>query len=166
MYDIVKQKFMKIYIKKNLSIIITAILLTSCSYLEGLFKYAVPLEKMSIVADKDANYSSATSVDLVVINDIGLLAMLGTMTAKTYFEKKDQLVRSNPSKIRVWHFEIVPGKKKENIPITFEEFQPEGAYVFANYNNNSDNRVLLKSVKEITVIMKRAYFQIHSSEEE
>lgn len=157
---------MKRYIKRNVSIIIATILLTSCSYLEGLFKYAVPLEKMSIIADKDSNYSSATSVDLVVINDKGLLALLSTMNANTYFQKKDQIIRANPSKIRVWHYEIVPGKKKENIPIKFEEFQPEGAYIFAKYNNNSDNRILLKAVKEITVIMKRTYFQIHSSEEE
>lgn len=134
--------------------------------MDGIFKYQVPLEKVSIVADKDANYNSATDMDLVVVSDQGLATELGAMSAKTYFAKKDALQSQNSGKMRVWHWEPVPGKKKENIDIDFDDFQPVAAYVFAKYNNDSDNRVLLRPSTEITILLKRTFFQIHSTAEE
>lgn len=134
--------------------------------MDGIFKYQVPLEKVSIVADKDANYNSATDMDLVVVSDQGLATELGAMSAKTYFAKKDVLQSQNSGKMRVWHWEPVPGKKKENIDIDFDDFQPVAAYVFAKYNNDSDNRVLLRPSTEITILLKRTFFQIHSTAEE
>lgn len=162
-FSILKQKPEKIYV---LFILILSVALSGCSFFESVFKYSVPLQKVSIIADKDANYSSATDLDLIVVSDHNLLMELGTMSAKTYFEKKDEFLRQHAGKVRVWHWEPVPGKKKENIDIDFEEFQPEAAYVFAKYNNNSENRVMLKPATEITIMMKRTFFQIHSAETE
>lgn len=122
------------------------------------------MQKVSIIADKDANYNSATELDLVVVNESGLVKELGAISAKVYFEKKEEFQRQNAGKIKVWHWEPVPGKKKDNIDIDFEEFQPEGAFVFAKYNNNLENRVLLKPASEITIWLKRTFFQIHSTE--
>jgi len=130
-------------------------LFSGCSYINNLFEYRVPLEKVHILVDKHVNDTRAVAVDLVVVCDEELDKELKTMSASEYFEKKDDLLMSDSDKILVWHWEVVPGQKLKNLPIDFNEFDPISGYVFAYYRNGQLNRVKVPDVSEIKIILGR-----------
>lgn len=138
-----------------------------CLFLCGcnFFHYQLPLENVNILVDKNANFTNAIALDLVIICDEKLNEDISKLSAVQYFEKKQDLISSNQDNILVWHWEVVPGQQLKNLPITFNEFDPVGGYIFASYNNKSCNRIKIPRSKEIKIILKKQNYQVLAVQE-
>lgn len=131
-------------------------MISSCS----IFQYEIPLERLSIYVDKNANNKAPVALDLVIVCDENLGKEIGSLTAAQYFEKKNELITANADNIMVWHWEVVPGQQLKNVNIKFEEFNPVCGYVFASYASEKMNRIKLPSAEEIKIILKKSEFQV------
>lgn len=133
-----------------------SIILCGCNF----FHYQLPLENVNILVDKNANFTNAVALDLVIVCDEKLNEDISKLSAVQYFEKKQDIVLSNQDSILIWHWEVVPGQQLRNLPITFNEFDPVGGYIFASYNNKSANRIKIPRSKEIKIILKKQNYQV------
>lgn len=137
-------------------IFIVLLLLSGCNF----FHYQLPLEKVNILVDKNANSTTAVALDLVIVCDESLDKEISKLSSVQYFEKKQDILLSNQDNILVWHWEVVPGQQLKNLPITFNEFDPVGGYIFVSYNNKSINRIKIPRSKEIKIILKKQNCQV------
>lgn len=141
--------------------IFLGIFLFGCNF----FHYQLPLENVSILVDNNANFTNAIALDLVIVCDEKLDEEISKLTAVQYFEKKQDILLSNQENILVWHWEVVPGQQLKNLPITFNEFDPVGGYIFATYNNKGCNRIKIPRSKEIKIILKKQNYQVFAVKE-
>lgn len=98
------------------------------------FRFSVQVN----VAD-DANQNSPVPVDFVMVADKKLLPEIAKFSARDWFERRGQLARDFPSKVKIISWEWVPGYHVGPINI---EVAPgtRGGFLFANYMNNGEHR--------------------------
>jgi type VI secretion system protein len=103
------------------------------------------------------NSDNPLPVDVVWVYDEDLLKELLKLSAKTWFEKKEQFRRDFPSNeaFEVWPWEWTPGQKVavQKIPI---KAKSKGGIIFANYLIDGDHRARIDPAED---------FQINFSEE-
>jgi len=93
------------------------------------------------VAD-GANQNYPIPMDLVTVTDKKVIAEIGKLTAKDWFDRRMQVLRDFHGKIDVASWEWVPGQHAGPISV---EINPKTrvAYVFANYLNPGGHRALV-----------------------
>jgi type VI secretion system protein len=103
------------------------------------------------------NSDNPLPVDVVWVYDEELLKELLKLSAKNWFEKKEQFKRDFPSDkaFEVWPWEWTPGQKVtvQKIPI---KAKSKGGIIFANYLTDGDHRARVDPAED---------FQINFSEE-
>ena len=109
---------------------------------------------MQIVVDELANQNTPIGMDLVTITDKKIIADIGKLTAKDWFERRTQVLRDTQGKVSVASFEWVPGQHVDKITVAIAP-KTRVAYVFANYINGGSHRALI-DVKQPVVINLRA----------
>jgi type VI secretion system protein len=109
---------------------------------------------MQVVVDESANQNSPIAMDLVTITDKKVIADIGKLTAKDWFERRTQVLRDTQGKVSVASFEWVPGQHVDKITVAIAP-KTRVAYVFANYINGGSHRALI-DVKQPVVINLRA----------
>lgn len=118
----------------------------------------VSVENVSILLDADANENSATSVDLLMIYDKGLLKSVMSMNSRKYYANLNQIKRDYPELVDIFHWELTPGQFIYNYPITMRSDTPFGAVVFADYFTPGDHRIRIGSEENIHIQLKRLDF--------
>ena len=115
------------------------------------------LKTISLILDTDANYTSATEIDLVMVYKHELMKSLMKMKAAEYYALADQIRRDYPEMLKVWHWELTPGQSLNNIPLSmcYRDKGPFGAVIFARYLTPGDHRVRIGSETDIHVLLKR-----------
>jgi len=102
----------------------------------------------------DINGNSPVPVSLVVVTNIEFMKIVEKLSAKDWFEKRDQFHRDDPAgdKFMEWYWEFVPGNspyiqqiqaKSENV----------GMVVFAKYHASGDHRNRVTSLRMIQLVM-------------
>ena len=113
--------------------------------------------KMYVSIAPKINKDSPIPVDVVWVYDEELLKELLKLSAKVWFEKKEQFKRDFPSDqaFEVWPWEWTPGQKVsvQKIPIRAKS---KGGIIFANYLKDGDHRARVDPAQD---------FQINFSEE-
>lgn len=122
---------------------IKLLLLTVCLYgCADTVKYPpVNLETITIQADQDANINSPIPFDLLVAYNPGAFDEIAKLTARDYFKKRDQILNDNPNMVQIWHWELVPGQRIQNLELKRGGARPAGALIFANYITAGDHRI-------------------------
>jgi type VI secretion system protein len=89
-----------------------------------------------------ANQNYPIPMDLVTVSDKKVIAEIGKLTAKDWFERRMQVLRDFHGKVAVASWEWVPGQHAGPISV---EISPKTrvAYVFANYLNAGGHRALV-----------------------
>ncbi len=138
----------------------------------GIFAFAITLsgcarlsptiwvDSVSIVVDNDANESSATMVDIVVVHDQTLLAKLMGLTAQDYFQASEQIRRDNPGLIEIFRWEVVPGQCMFKVPVNIKGSSPVGGLVFARYIAPGQHRVRLGKDRDLYIYLQRSNFSV------
>ena len=149
---------MKMRMFKRLSflpIALSALLIAGCL---GPLKPCFYVESVRLKVDSDANDSSATAVDLVVIYDETLMKEFLAMTAEQYFEKAEQLKRDYPQQIDVFRWEVVPGQILFSEDLYYQKSCPLGGLVFARYIAKGPHRVRVGHNEHIEIHLKNNSF--------
>ena len=86
-----------------------------------------------------ANDNSPIPVDFVVVTDKKLMAEVAKLPAKDWFERRIQMQRDFPTKVKIVSWEWVPGQHAGPISVALDGHAKYG-YFFANYLNGGDHR--------------------------
>lgn len=118
--------------------------------------------RVQVNAAQAVNQNSPVALDVVLVYDENLLKELQKLTAKEWFEKRDQMSRDNPKGVAfdVWEWEVVPG---HNVPpktlyvpvktmLIYPKAKIKAGVVFANYATPGAHRAGLTPEDEDVVI--------------
>jgi type VI secretion system protein len=90
--------------------------------------------RVQVFVAQAANQNNPVAVDVLMVYDKNLLKELTRMSAKDWFERREQIRRdySEGSGFDAWEWEWVPG---QNVPVQVLPLKPAaiGGLVFANY---------------------------------
>jgi len=110
-----------------------------------------------------ANNNNPVAVDLVLVQDKKLLQELMKMSAKEWFEKRQQVELDHPKEtaLATQRWEWVPGQqvKVDRVPVKFEI---AGGVVFANYFNAGAHRASIDPRKGILITLDDENFCVQS----
>ncbi len=99
-----------------------------------------------------ANQNSPVPVSFVAIRDPKFFENASKLTAKQWFEQREQLHRDDPSGQRFteWQWEYVPGNPP--LPVVIDvDGDAVAALIFANYRAPGDHRVRLAPGKKMRI---------------
>src|SRR5882724_8582407 len=101
--------------------------------------------KLDVIIDiaPKANQNNPVALDMVMVYDKALLKQLQGMTAKDWFEKRDQVKLNYPgdSGLDSWSWEWVPGQVVRIDPIAVKA-KTLGAVIYANYLSPGEHRAV------------------------
>jgi type VI secretion system protein len=126
-----------------------------------MFGGSLPVE---VTVASDVNQQSPIAVDLLVVYERPVLEALRELTAKDWFEQREQLRRDHPGAFEAWSWEWVPG---QDVP-TQELHYGVGAkagIVFADYFTPGSHRAVLDPHRPIRLALGRDDFVVAPREE-
>ena len=110
-----------------------------------------------------ANNNNPIAVDLVLVSDKKLLQELMKMSAKEWFEKRQQVELDHPKEtaLATQRWEWVPGQQVQvdRVPVKFEVV---GGVVFANYFNAGAHRASIDPRKGVLITLDDENFCVQT----
>jgi hypothetical protein len=117
---------------------------------------------MQINVAEGANENFPIAMDLVTITDKKVIADVGKLTSKDWFERRAQVLRDTPQgKISVASFEWVPGQHAGPISVAVAP-KTRVAYVFAKYINGGGHRALIDVKAPVVITFGPEDFSLQS----
>lgn len=107
----------------------------------------------------DANDNGPTAVDLVLVDDARLLDHLLTLSAREWFERREQIRRDHPGALELFGWELVPGQDLPPQPIRAAR-RPVGAMIYANYLAPGAHRWRLGAESRVLVVLGPRAFDV------
>ncbi len=119
-----------------------AVVLQACSvgrYAKQLFGARI---HVSVEVDSKANMDNPIALDILLVHDKKLFRELLRMTAREWFQKKDQIIREYQvlGGIEVWEWEWAPGEKVPLLEIPYRA-SAMGGLAFGDYGSQGAHRV-------------------------
>lgn len=135
----------------SLFAIATALTITSCGI--GTFTRKVFGEKLEldIMVDSIANNEIPLSMDVVYVYDEELFKNLLSMSARQWFDKKQEIANNFPdeSGFEAFGWEWIPGQDTAvEIPLRASTV---GGIIFVNYYNEGQHRVRIDLFRDVSV---------------
>lgn len=121
----------------------------------------VSTERFAITAQRDANDQSPVPLDMVLVRDPALVDVLNGMTARVWFETRDQIARDNPTGFEVVTWEVVPGQHLDTA-FPFRNNKGIALFVFANYLSPGAHRVRVDPLERFTLLLGKDGFSVES----
>jgi hypothetical protein len=117
--------------------------------------------KMYVSIAAKVNSDNPLPVDVVWVYDEELLKELLKLSAKSWFEKKQQFKKDFPSKeaFEVWTWEWTPGQKVtvKKIPA---KAKSKGGIIFANYKTDGDHRARIDPGEDFQINFLEESFSV------
>ncbi len=140
----------------------TLVLCTVLVFSSGCFLWGgnVATRSFEVVVAPDANRKSPVPVDLVLIRSEPLVALVGGLTARQWFDQRSQLLRDHPNDLIFRAWEFVPGQVA-----TFDDFPLESRkgvalFVFADYLSEGAHRVRVDPHKRFRLKLEAGGFVV------
>lgn len=96
--------------------------------------------QMEVTVSPSLNGNTPVPVDVVVVYDKGLLEDLQGLSARQWFEQREQILRDNPKRLDTWSWEWVPGQEVATQVLEFD-LGTAGGLIFADYLEAGDHRL-------------------------
>ena len=133
-------------------------LVSSCRHVPKVIRNTVPgaSGESKLVArvqiSPAANNNNPVAVDLVLVSDSKLLKELKKLSAKEWFEKRNQYQLDYPKEVDLdnWRWEWVPGQVVKLDPMTVK-LEINGAIIFANYFTPGPHRAIIDPRKPVLI---------------
>jgi len=103
----------------------------------------VDLDTVTLDVALKANDDTPIAVDFIAVNDPDLLKQLSGITARQWFDQRQQFQRDYRQALMVWSLELVPGQFLDNQPFPLGGKKAAGLLVFASYNTPGAHRLRL-----------------------
>ncbi|MDR2464384.1 MAG: hypothetical protein LBD36_02090 [Holosporales bacterium] len=146
---------------KQRSVYTLLLFLVSCT--NDLVKVpSVGLKRVTVVAQKDANNSSVTTVHLVFPKTDDVYTTLNKMDAIAYFAAFRDLLASFPNDLEIVVIEAVPGLSVTE-KICLKDFASKAVIVFASYDQSipGTHRETLRTLcKQVSISLGRNSFTV------
>lgn len=134
-------------------VVLTMGALSACSFTR-VVNYKVPgllggNVVMRVTVTDELNDLSPVAVDLVVVYDKEVLAMLGKLSAEEWFRggMRSQFLKDHPQhRADTWHWEWVPGQVVAEQDLAYEH-GVKGGVIFADYFFPGDHRAKVDLAK-------------------
>lgn len=97
------------------------------------------VEEITLIATPHVNYGMPLRVDVVVVKNDKVAEQLSRLTSKQYMKQRKQLKSDHPQEIKIRSFELTPGTSAI-VPLPYTKKEVESVFVFADYNNQKQNR--------------------------
>ncbi len=139
-----------------------AIIVNACALIPPIpFIHSTPVQTRSFVitAAADANDNAPTTVDAVMIYNAAVVPTVLAMTAKQWFEKREQLKNDFPGGYEMREWEVVPGAQVDISKLPFRS-GGVGLFVFANYPGAGDHRARLDKWKTARIALQAHAFTV------
>lgn len=114
----------------------------------------VEIEKLTIVAQPDANDGTPVWVAVALIYKNGPIDELKAMDAKTFQDKWKQMIRDYPQRLEVFEWEVAP-PSTFTININKSGSRAIAGYIFAEYDKGGANRLQLATGTHIRLVLKK-----------
>jgi type VI secretion system protein len=113
----------------------------------------------TIIADPDANNTSAIAVDVLFISDTLAAQQISVLTATDYFARRTQLQRDFPGGLLIRSRELAPGQIARDVPLN-PNCNRVRTLLFARYLTPGDHRQSVANVSRILVSLGRDDFTV------
>ena len=121
--------------------------------------------RVQIHVSQMANQNSPVALDLLLIYDKALFEELLEVSAKEWFDKREQYKRDHLAgqAFQVWSWEWVPGQKiaEKILPI---RARTKGGIIFASYSSPGDHRLRFHPYKKIRINLGKNDFEVQRPE--
>jgi type VI secretion system protein len=117
----------------------------------------VSTRSFTLSAATEVNDRSAIAVDAVLVRDAELVGTIGALTARAWFEGREQFALDHPRGLEVVTWELVPGQLLE-VRYPFRTRKGHAIYVFANYLTPGAHRVRVDELERFTLMLGRDGF--------
>lgn len=128
-----------IFRTKILGLLLAVACLGGCSW----YGPRVGVDRLTLDVAPKANNDAPIAVDFVAIKDPDLLKQLSGITARQWFDQREQLQRDYRDQLSVWSLELVPGQLLDNHDFPLGGEKAVGLLVFADYANPGPHRLRL-----------------------
>src|SRR5690606_30381858 len=145
---------------KNFITLFSVLLIVACAKDDDARDPPLNLESVSISLDNDANLSSATAIELIIVYKMELLKALMKINAVDYFASADQIKRDYPDMVEVYRWELTPGQAICDYKIMVNGDDPLGVVIFADYLTPGNHRERVGSTSSIHLRLKNKDFCI------
>jgi type VI secretion system protein len=104
---------------------------------------APPAMRLSFNVDPDANNNSPVSISVIVAYEQPVIEKLLALSAKQWFQQREQFLRDHPKDVEEALWEFVPGQQ---IPPFAKKLKatPKLGVIFANYRSPGTHRYLFE----------------------
>lgn len=104
---------------------------------------APPVLRLSFNVDPDANANSPVTLSVVIVYEAPVIEKLQALSAKQWFQQREQFLRDHPKELEEVLWEFVPGQQ---IPPFSRKLkaQPKQGVIFANYRSPGTHRYLFE----------------------
>lgn len=128
-------------------IYIVIVLICGCS----VFAPSVKMRSLALEVAPQANDDTPIAIDFVVVNDASVLQTLLTTNATQWFEQRAQFQRDNPTTLKVWSLELVPGQRVsfDKVPVAGEKAL--ALLAFAGYHDAGSHRLRLDNTRDVII---------------
>ena len=126
--------------------------LGACSLVPGWLGGGRSISRISIDADPEANQNSAVAIDLVMLTDPEAAAAIMKLSARDWFQRREQFARDYPDGLRIASWEMAPGQLLRDASVD----SPGGmtdAIVFAGYRDEGDHRLRLGDGSKVKLML-------------
>ena len=95
---------------------------------------------MEVSVSGELNGNTPVAVDVLVVYDKDLLKQLVELSARDWFQQREQILRDNPKRVNSWSWEWVPGQEVGQITLEFN-LGSAGGLIFADYLVPGEHRL-------------------------
>ena len=153
-----RQRYIERALRASIFVAI-AINVSACALIPFIHSGPVHTGSFVITAAADANDNAPTTVDAVMIYNPAVLPTVLAMTAKQWFEKREQIKNDFPGGYEMREWEVVPGAQVDISKLPFRG-GGVGLFVFANYPGAGDHRARLDAWKKPKISLQGKAFTV------
>ncbi len=151
------------FLQKHVFLVFLVFLLSGCggkSFFPFMQSTNIWLEKVHFVADDDMNNQTPVVVDIAFCYNENAFDKLLQLNAKSYFQKKKQLVRDLGDHLKIFSADVIPGSVSNLETKVCSKPGVTGALMFVRYNTDGDHRYTVGSAYQIEVSLHKADFAV------
>jgi type VI secretion system protein len=142
-----------------LALQVLALATTGCGLIAKTRRLTGGRLPVQIALSDQLNQNSPVAVDLVVVYDKKFLARLEELSARDWFEKRDQFLRDYPDAFESWLWEWTPDQEAQSRELDVK-IGAKGGVVFADYFSPGQHRAFFNPHKPIRLSLEDREFMI------
>ena len=125
-----------------LLIAVASMAVAACSYVLP----SIQLEKVEVVVSPQANQDNPIALDVLIVYDKAMLDRVLMLTARQWFNQRDQFKRDFPTGYDLLQWELGPGQTAPTRPVPKGSGKAVASIVFADYVTPGHHRARLDTI--------------------